>query len=116
MWRGVGERPDTRQLLPNVAAEVLLCTGILTGWIGSRNKIKDAQEIAKNLITESISYYESQNEIKKVAQARTEIAYCYWREGEVNEARIRGISGRGHYSSWQLSNSQPADTTMRYKF
>ena len=88
MWRGVGERPDTRQLLPNVAAEVLLCTGILTGWIGSRNKIKDAQEIAKNLITESISYYESQNEIKKVAQARTEIAYCYWREGEVNEARI----------------------------
>ena len=88
LWRGVGERPDTQNLLPDVAAEVLLCTGILTGLIGSRNKIKGAQEIAKNLITESISYYESQDDTKKVAQARTEIAYCYWREGEVNEARI----------------------------
>jgi tetratricopeptide (TPR) repeat protein len=88
LWRGVGERPDTQNLLPDVAAEVLLCTGILTGWIGSRNKIKGAQEIAKNLLTESISYYESQNDIKRAAQAQTEIAYCYWREGEVNEARI----------------------------
>lgn len=88
LWLGVGERPDTQKLFPGVAAEVLLCTGILTGWIGGRNQIKDAQEIAKNLITESLSYYESQNDIKKVAEARTEIAYCYWREGEVNEARI----------------------------
>ena len=105
LWRGVGERPDTQNLLPDVAAEVLLCTGILTGWIGSRNKIKGAQEIAKNLITESISYYESQNEIKKVAQARTEIAYCYWREGEVNEARImlhealERLTAPGNYQS-----------------
>lgn len=88
LWRGVGERPDTQNFLPEVAAEVLLCTGILTREIGSRNKIKGAQEIAKNLISESISYFESQNDIKRVAQARTEIAYCYWREGEVNEARI----------------------------
>ena len=43
LWRGVGERPDTQNLLPDVAAEVLLCTGILTGLIGSRNKIKGAQ-------------------------------------------------------------------------
>jgi len=88
LWRGVGERPNTQNLLPDVAAEVLLCTGILTGWIGTRNKIKGAQEIAKNLLTESISYYESQNNLKRIAQAQTEIAYCYWREGEVNEARI----------------------------
>ena len=88
LWRGVGHRPDTKGLFPSVAAEVFLCTGILTGWIGSRNQIKDAQEIAKNLITESISYYESELDAKKVAEARTEIAYCYWRDGELNEARI----------------------------
>ncbi|HEU4712228.1 MAG TPA: helix-turn-helix domain-containing protein [Pyrinomonadaceae bacterium] len=88
LWRGVGHRPDTKGLLPGVAAEVFLCTGILTGWIGSRNQIKGAQEIAKNLITESISYYETESDAKKVAEARTEIAYCYWRDGELNEARI----------------------------
>jgi tetratricopeptide (TPR) repeat protein len=87
-WRSVGERPETKGLHPSVAAEVLLCVGILTGWIGSKTQIKEAQETAKDLITESISYYESVGDVKKVAAARTEIAYCYWRDGELNEARI----------------------------
>jgi tetratricopeptide (TPR) repeat protein len=88
LWRGVGERPDTRGLHPASVAEVFLCAGILMGWIGNRNQIKDAQEIARNLITESITYYESQGDLRKVAEARSELAYCYWREGQVNEARI----------------------------
>ncbi len=88
LWRGVGEWPETKGLHASVEAEVLLCVGILTGWIGSRNQIKGAQETAKNLITESITYFESVGDYKKVAAARTEIAYCYWRDGELNEARI----------------------------
>jgi tetratricopeptide (TPR) repeat protein len=88
LWRGVGSRPHTEGLQPATAAEVLLCAGILAGWIGSRNQIKDAQEIARNLITESISYHELQHDIRKIAEARSELAYCYWREGQINEARI----------------------------
>jgi tetratricopeptide (TPR) repeat protein len=88
LWRGVRERPETKGLHVSVEAEVLLCVGILTGWIGSRNQIKEAQETAKNLITESITYFESVSDVTKIAAARTEIAYCYWRDGELNEARI----------------------------
>jgi tetratricopeptide (TPR) repeat protein len=88
LWRGVGERPQVTGLHPETAAVVFLCAGVLTGWIGSRNQIKDAQEIARNLITESISYHESQHDVRKVAEARSELAYCYWREGQINEARI----------------------------
>lgn len=88
IWRGLVERPETSDLHPSVAAEVLLCVGILTGWIGSRHEIKQAQEAAKNLITESITYYESVGDVRKIAAARAEIAYCYWREGALNEARI----------------------------
>lgn len=88
LWHGVGERPDTRDLHPATAAEVLLCTGILTGWIGSRDQIPDAQETARNLITESINYHESHKDIRKVAEAQSELAYCYWRDGQINEARI----------------------------
>lgn len=88
LWQRLGERPETRGLDPSVAAEVLLTVGILTGWVGSRSEIKEAQEAAKNLITESIAYYESVGDIKKIAAARVEIAYCYWRDGELNEARI----------------------------
>jgi tetratricopeptide (TPR) repeat protein len=86
-WQGVGERPKLEGLHPSVAAEVLLCVGVLTGWIGSKTQVKKAQEIAKDLITESISYFESVGDSKRIAIARTEIAYCYWRDGELNEAR-----------------------------
>lgn len=87
LWRSIGERPETKGLHASVEAEVLLCVGILTGWIGSRNQVKEAQETAKNLITESITYFESVGDVTKIAAARTEIAYCYWRDGELNEAR-----------------------------
>lgn len=88
LWKGVGERPNTSGLHDLVAAEVLLCTGILTGWIGNKIQIKDAQETAKNLIGEAMSYFESMGDVKKVAASRVELAYCYWRDGEFNEARI----------------------------
>lgn len=88
LWRGVGTRPNTEGLQPETGADVLLCAGILTGWIGSRGQVKNAQEVARNLITESITYYDAQMLIRKAAEARSEIAYCYWRDGRVNEARI----------------------------
>ena len=44
LWNGVGEHPDIEGLHPTVAAEVLLCAGILTGWIGSKDEIKDSNE------------------------------------------------------------------------
>lgn len=88
VWKRIGERPETNGLHPSVAAEVLLCVGILTRWIGSRNQIKESQSIARDLISESITFYESVRDVKKVAAARAELAYCYWREGALDEARI----------------------------
>ncbi len=87
LWKRVGERPKTTGLDPSAAAEVWLCVGILTSWIGSKNQIRDAQELAKNLITESMTYFESSRDVTKVAIAQSEIAYCYWREGALSEAR-----------------------------
>lgn len=88
LWKRVGERPHLGGLYPSVAAEVLLCVGILTGWIGSKEGIENAQEVAKNLISESINFHESVGDAKLVAASRAELAYCYWREGALGEARI----------------------------
>jgi tetratricopeptide (TPR) repeat protein len=88
LWSRVGERPEIGSLYPAVAAEVLLCVGVLTRWVGSKNQVEHAQETAKNLITESITFYESTGDVKKVAAARVELACCYWREGELDEARV----------------------------
>jgi tetratricopeptide (TPR) repeat protein len=88
LWKGVGEQPDVSGLHDSITAEVLLCAGILTGWIGSKRLIESAQETAKNLLTESITCFESAGDVTRIAAARAEIAYCYWRQGELSEARI----------------------------
>jgi tetratricopeptide (TPR) repeat protein len=71
-----------------MAAEVLLRAGILTGLIGYKYKIGSAQETAKNLLSESISIFESLQDREKVLEAQIEIALCYWRAGDYDEARI----------------------------
>jgi hypothetical protein len=56
IWNGIiGSRPNTKGLHESVVAEVLLTTGILTGWLGSRSEIKKADDYARDLITESIT-------------------------------------------------------------
>jgi tetratricopeptide (TPR) repeat protein len=88
LWQRVGEQPQIQGLDQSAAADVLLRAGVLTGWIGSINQIKGAQETAKNLITESIHAFESLSYIKKILEAQAELAYCYWREGAYDEARV----------------------------
>jgi tetratricopeptide (TPR) repeat protein len=88
IWQSVGSQPNLEGLYSSVAAEVLLCVGILTGWIGSKEGIESAQEVAKNLISQSIHFHESAGDTKQVAACRAELAYCYWREGALAEARV----------------------------
>lgn len=84
-WRGVGEHPNVTDVDASVSAEVLLRVGVLTGFIP--HQIIDSQETAKNLISESLAIFESQRYRKKIAEAQAELALCYWRTGELNEAR-----------------------------
>jgi tetratricopeptide (TPR) repeat protein len=88
LWQRIGEHPNIAGLQPSGAGEVLLRAGVLTGWIGSVNQITDAQETAKNLISESISIFESLSYGKKILEAQVELALCYWREGHYSEARL----------------------------
>lgn len=87
LWDKVWKQGEFEQLDQRIAAEVLLRVGTLTGWIGSTSQIQGAQETAKNLITRSIAIYESLGDIKKIAEAKTEIALCYEREGGLDDAR-----------------------------
>jgi two-component system, chemotaxis family, chemotaxis protein CheY len=87
LWRGVGHRPVLDDLGQATAAEVLLRSGVLTGWIGSSRQIEGAQETAKNLISQSITIFEAIRDIEKIAEAQMELGYCYWREGAFDEAR-----------------------------
>lgn len=88
MARGIGERPKIEGLEPRTAAEVLLRAGVLTGKLGSCQQIEGVQEAARNLITESLTIFQSFKHGKKIAEAQAELARCYFKEGRYDEARI----------------------------
>ena len=87
-WRGILHRPSTQGLAEDAKAELLLRAGTLTGWVGSAKQIGGAQEAAKDLISESASIFEALGNTEKLAEARVDLAICYWREGALDEARV----------------------------
>jgi tetratricopeptide (TPR) repeat protein len=87
-WSGLLNRPNTKGLPIEAQAELLLRTGTLTGWLGSARQLPGAQEVAKDLISESTGLFESLSLAEKVAETRVDLAICYWREGALDEARV----------------------------
>ncbi|MBA3242694.1 MAG: hypothetical protein H0T60_15825, partial [Acidobacteria bacterium] len=88
LWRGIGERPSTEGLDARTAAEVLFQVGALSGWIGASRQVAGSQEVAKDLISESVTRLEKLGEADRAAEARSDLALCYWREGAYDEARV----------------------------
>jgi tetratricopeptide (TPR) repeat protein len=99
LWKQIGERPNVAGLEPSVVAEVLFSVGTLTGWIGSRNENGEANDTAKDLLTESITAYEVLGDLRKVAEVQIELAVCYWRAGGLDESRIMLSEALGRLAS-----------------
>lgn len=87
-WQGLLRRPETDGLPEEERAELLLRAGTLTGWLGSTRQVAGAQEAAKDLISESAALFEDLRKSEKIAEARVDLAICYWREGALDEARV----------------------------
>jgi tetratricopeptide (TPR) repeat protein len=87
-WLQVGESPDVAGLEQTAAAEVLLRAGALTGWLGNNAEVGGAQEVAKDIISQSVSLFEQAKLADRADEARVELAYCYFREGGLDEARV----------------------------
>jgi tetratricopeptide (TPR) repeat protein len=88
LWGGIGEHPKTEGLPLEEQAEVLLRAGSLSGWIGVSTQVPGAQGFAKDLISESIRAFETLDDQEKIAEAQSNLALCYWREGAMDEARV----------------------------
>src|SRR5712692_5482091 len=88
LWSGIGERPRIEGLPPKDQAELLLRAGALSGWLGSSGQVPGAQGFAKDLISEGIRLFEALGDQEKVAEAQSDLALCYWREGAMDEARV----------------------------
>lgn len=87
-WQRIGDRPKLDGLSDLARAELLLRVGTLSGWLGGFRQIAGAQEIAKDLITESTALFENLKQVEKVAEGHVDLGICYWRAGALDEARI----------------------------
>ena len=88
IWSRIGERPKIDGLSSRVKAEVLLRVGTISGWLGTSGQIPGAQEFAKDMVSESLRAFDLLADQDKVAEAQTDLAICYWREGAIDEARV----------------------------
>ncbi|MBV8856314.1 MAG: hypothetical protein JOZ02_05060 [Acidobacteria bacterium] len=70
------------------AAEVLLQSGALTGWLGSAGNVEGSQERAKDLLSEAQRLFNSQGRHERASEAQYELGICYWRVGAYDEARL----------------------------
>ena len=76
------------QLDGALKADVLLRVGSVASRVGSAAPNEGTQETAKDFISQSIRIYEELGKQRKAAEARADLALCYWREGAFDEARI----------------------------
>jgi CheY-like chemotaxis protein len=71
-----------------IKGEVLLRIGAVLGSLGSARQSPGSQETAKNLLTQSLDIFQARNQVDRAAEARSDLALCYWREGAFDEARV----------------------------
>ena len=87
-WPNRNDAPNIEGLETATRAELLLRAGSLAGWLGVSDQTHGGQEVAKDLITQSVALFEQAGLAQKAADARTDLAVCYWREGSYDEARL----------------------------
>jgi CheY-like chemotaxis protein len=104
-WPVRQEDPKLEGLDKATCARLLLRVGTLAGWLGSTDQAEGSQEVAKDLITRSIELFQDLGFSEEVAEAQTELALCYWREGSFDEARINLASA--------LSRLKQEDSDLR---
>jgi tetratricopeptide (TPR) repeat protein len=97
----IGEYPKLDAFSSFTQAELLVRIGAISGWIGSEKGIDGAQEYAQDLISQAARIFESGKAVEKEADARIDLAICYWRIGAYDEARtvlndlLEKIEGKG---------------------
>jgi len=86
-WWSIGEWPNVESLHPNSAADLLFTTGTLAGCITSSRQVRIGQKFAEALLNRAIGLFENAGSRTRSAEARIELACCYYREGLFDLAR-----------------------------
>lgn len=86
-WWALGEWPKQATLNQEASAELLLTAGTISALISSTNQVARGQKDAEGLLSGSIAIFEQIGAKARVAEARIELACCYFWQGFLELAR-----------------------------
>ena len=86
-WWKIGEWPKHSGLENRAAAELFFTAGVLSGWVSSTRQVTGGQKHAEGLLNAAIALFERLEERTRAAEARIELACCYYRQGLFDLAR-----------------------------
>lgn len=86
-WWSISEWPKHAGLEDRAAAELFFTAGVLSGWVSSTRQIHGGQKPAESLLNGAIALFERLEERTRAAEARIELASCYYRQGLFDLAR-----------------------------
>ncbi|HEY8228289.1 MAG TPA: winged helix-turn-helix domain-containing protein, partial [Pyrinomonadaceae bacterium] len=80
-WWSWGKWPSFVGLKPESCADLLFTTGRLAGCVASARQIAQGQKHGEALLNGAIALFESVGAHGRVAEAKIELALCYYRQG-----------------------------------
>jgi len=86
-WWQLGSWPKHEGLLQRASAELLLIAGTLSAWIASTKRVQGAQKPAEALLNGSIALFQQGGFRDRIAEAKIELACCYFWQGLYDLAR-----------------------------
>jgi DNA-binding winged helix-turn-helix (wHTH) protein/tetratricopeptide (TPR) repeat protein len=80
-WWSFGEWPILDDLNQRSSADLLFTAGELAGCVASTKQLPDGQRHGEALLSGSIAIFEQLKSKRRAAEARIELALCYYRQG-----------------------------------
>ncbi len=92
-WWTIGEWPKHAGLEDRAAAELFFTAGVLSGWVASTRQIRRRPKPAEGLLNGAIALFERLEEQTRAAEARIELACCYYRQGlfDLSRETVRSL-------------------------
>lgn len=85
VWKDNNRLPTFEEYEPPARAELLRLCGFFLTFYGRCRNQKDFQLQAKDVLTNAIDIFQSEDLPEKAAESKIILAFCYWNSGEVSE-------------------------------
>jgi tetratricopeptide (TPR) repeat protein len=86
-WWSFGDVPKLGGLPSESCADLLFTAGELAGFVASAKQIPTGQKSGEMLLSGAIAFFEQLGSVARSAEARIELAMCYYRQGNFDLAR-----------------------------